>query len=244
MIPWDSAFPGLLIDPRAVNADTLAPLSAKISMRADFIWASRTALQRIASKPVGRDLLSLISKRCRGIGATGPMTCHVMLGEDTLLAPKGSPHYAQVAFDNTYAAPSLDMSWTGDALDAQVARIFRRNRLVEGAPMAMSGGDFSALVCWNPFIDYNLSAIMNVGVPMPQFIALAHELVHALHILSGDRVMHADKTKQTMLEEARTIGCGLFEGSRISENAIRREHGIARRQFYATPGDCDAANLA
>ncbi|WP_203073058.1 M91 family zinc metallopeptidase [Falsiroseomonas ponticola] len=246
MIPWDSALPGLVIDPRRVDIETYVAIPTTPTRRADFIWATRTALHRIASKPIGRDLLGLISKRCVGIGAQGPMTCRIMLGEDTVLAQNGIPtpqQYAQGAVQNTYAAPSLDINDPYKVKEAQTARMFRRSKPIEHLPMWVSGGGFSTFVCWNPFIDYDLGSVVKLGVPTPGFLALAHELVHALHMLSGDKVKDEDPWQRMLLEEARTIGCGRFAGARISENAMRREHGIKERAFYATPGDCDAANL-
>ncbi|NGM22861.1 hypothetical protein G3576_22805 [Roseomonas stagni] len=247
MIPWDSAFPGLIIDPRTVDRETLEPRPVKFGIRADFLWATRLALTRIASKPVGHDLLGLISKRCRGIGATGPMTCRVMLGEDTVLEKNGVPdmtRYAQGAIENSYASLSLDINEPYEVLEAQTRRKFQRSRMVAGVPMRMSGGGFSAFACWNPFINYDLHSVVTLGVPTPGFVALAHEPVHALHILSGDHPRHDDPMREVLLEEARTIGCGRFAGARVCENAIRREHGIPLRGFYATPGDCAASVLA
>ena len=67
--------------------------------------------------------------------------------------------------------------------------------------------------------------------------------VHALHMLGGDKIEHADAEKELMIEEARTVGAGKYINTRISENAIRREHGVPVRMLYGQPGDCDAGAL-
>ena len=109
---------------------------------------------------------------------------------------------------------------------------------IPGATLAGAGS--SAVVCYNPFVDIggvsvpglgNLRAIL--GVDTPAFVALAHELCHAFHYLSGDQLA------PSLREEAHTVGAGTYVGTRISENAVRREHGIPERGYYFVPGDCN-----
>jgi hypothetical protein len=40
-------------------------------------------------------------------------------------------------------------------------------------------------------------------------------------------------------EEAHTVGLGPYANTRISENALRKEHNLTLRTYYDTPGDCD-----
>jgi len=53
------------------------------------------------------------------------------------------------------------------------------------------------------------------GLVNPPFIALAHELVHALHSLRGEI------KKNTTDEENRTVGLQTYAGEKLSENAFR-----------------------
>lgn len=246
MLTWDPAFPGLLIDPRSLRVHTLDIEALHPRAALAFPSATRAALSRIASRPVGRDLLTLISKRCGGIGAAGPMTCRIMLGEGTLWNRHGTrtpDRYTRVAQEHSFGVADFDFSQPADALEAQALRIYRRAGLRGGVTMALSGGGLPAIVSYNPFISYDTASLASLGVPTPAFVALAHELVHALHILGGDRVGDADPARANLIEEARTIGCGRYENTRISENAIRAEHGLPLRRHYTSPGDCDASSL-
>jgi hypothetical protein len=88
----------------------------------------------------------------------------------------------------------------------------------------------------------------------PDFIVLGHELIHSLHMFnkkegkapftqtseykSGKQVR--SYTERISGEEAKTVHTG--QGPRvgvneITENDLRREHGIAERVFYSGPKD-------
>ena len=74
--------------------------------------------------------------------------------------------------------------------------------------------------------------------PRPAFIALAHELVHASHYLQGSCYrgigddLKPDGDSGIMEEEMRTVGFGKYANESPSENAIRVEHGLPRRDSY------------
>jgi hypothetical protein len=79
-----------------------------------------------------------------------------------------------------------------------------------------------------------------IGVGTPTFVALAHELVHALHVISGDVVKEYNwATDGAIIEEARTVGIGPYKNMTYTENAIRKEWGLRERTYYAVPGDAD-----
>jgi hypothetical protein len=67
---------------------------------------------------------------------------------------------------------------------------------------------------------------MQSGLVSPPFVALAHELIHAIHSLKGE------KEAVIANEEARTVGLGQYANERISENALRAEAGLALRTVY------------
>lgn len=76
-------------------------------------------------------------------------------------------------------------------------------------------------------IKYNHNTIKTPDGSRPNFIGLAHELVHALHNLNGDA--SADTTD----EEHRTVGIGIYINEDICENSIRGEHNVPRRMAYS-----------
>lgn len=70
----------------------------------------------------------------------------------------------------------------------------------------------------------------------PSWIVLAHELIHALHRFQGtrkpkDRTMWHDN-KEVQLEELETVGLGPFMNDALTENALRKEAGLAARFQY------------
>jgi hypothetical protein len=69
-----------------------------------------------------------------------------------------------------------------------------------------------------------------MGVTTPAFVSLAHELIHAFHLVSGNR--YADSVDGVLREELYATGLGPYADTRISEAAIRKEHGHPLRTFY------------
>lgn len=87
---------------------------------------------------------------------------------------------------------------------------------------ACNGTGTRTAVTWNP----NILSSPDGG--RPPFIALAHELIHAMQNLRGTAY------KDTKTEEYATVGLGDYANTRRrNENAIRAEHGIAARTQYA-----------
>lgn len=69
----------------------------------------------------------------------------------------------------------------------------------------------------------------------PTFVALAHELVHCMHNLKG--TAHLTGMGHTRRDEMMVVGLSGYEMFPITENRIRREHGIPYRMKY--DGVCD-----
>jgi hypothetical protein len=87
---------------------------------------------------------------------------------------------------------------------------------------ACNGTGTQTVVWWNPNI------LTSPDGARPPFVALAHELIHALNNLRG--TAYADTRK----EEYCTVGLDPYATRRKrNENAIRAEHGIAARTQYA-----------
>ena len=76
-------------------------------------------------------------------------------------------------------------------------------------------------------VKYNPNTIITPDGSRPNFIGLAHELVHAMHNLAGDASAIAN------LEEFRTVGINDFADEAICENTIRAEHKIPLRKVYS-----------
>jgi hypothetical protein len=112
--------------------------------------------------------------------------------------------------------------------------------------MVMPGQGTSVIINYSVTLDYTVI----LKLKTPAYIALAHELIHAYHFLSGNmsndlaRDVQLDKLRAVIIEEALTVGAGTYENTRISENAIRREHGLPLREFYNVPGDCHVKGRA
>ena len=70
------------------------------------------------------------------------------------------------------------------------------------------------------------------GAPcLPSHVILGHELIHAYHLMTG-KLLHGqyELTEGTANhEEAQTIGVGPYAGDELTENALRREVGLAER---------------
>jgi hypothetical protein len=234
LLLWKASYPGIYIDQSAAgdNAKTLGIVEG-----AAFASATRRALDRIASKPIGKDLLILIAKRCKGIGnqlVGGKVT--IRYGTGTLTPGRVSARKTLMGGTGAGADSDDDGDRSSDPLRVLTSKGVV-NLGITRASKGSSGG-----VTYNPFLSVgdvyihqqlrsNLRAL--IGVDTPAFVALAHELCHALHALSGDAKAYP------FPEEAWTIGAGKYADTRISENAIRREHGVELRRFYFQKGDCD-----
>ncbi len=207
-IQWSSDYPGILINDK---------------WGASFKLKTYQALKDIAARPVGKDLLSLLSKRHQGIGTTAGKEIVITLGQGTLA---GASSMAQT-----------HQSSTGGGTEV-------RRAPTAGSNVRLPGSGMGSQVQYNPNIEHQYTK--GASVKTPPFVALAHELIHALHSISGGVIKAYNWTNGTggsscgaILEEARTVGLGIFKNTRICENAIRREHGLPQRTFYAVKGDCD-----
>lgn len=190
-----------------------------------FIHKTKEALNLISSRSIGKDLLSILSKRHQGVGTTRGKVVVIVLGMGTF-----NPANGPSSMGKTMAIP---MGGTTN-----------RQAPIAGTKIRLPGTGANACVQYNPHIEHQYTRA--VSVRTPPFVALAHELIHALHFMSGDIAKPYSWTNGVgnsscgaILEEARTVGLGRFRNTRISENAIRREQGLTLRTFYSTPGDCD-----
>lgn len=86
---------------------------------------------------------------------------------------------------------------------------------------ACNGTGSASYIEFNP----NIWVVPGQG-PRPPYIALAHEMIHALHNALGTAIQEVAE------EENMTVGIGKFTSEEICENAIRSEHNVVRRDKY------------
>ncbi len=133
------------------------------------------------------------------------------------------------------AIPSLDVS---EGFRQRLTQPGNGNINDDAYPHTVRGQEgCSAIVRW-AFND----TIPMTTIRRPAFIALAHELIHALHFLTADcprapvREMDLSKDSGLAEEEARTCGLGPYSDPDASEayneNAFRRLYGVVRRDYY------------
>jgi hypothetical protein len=186
-----------------------------------FFHSAVAALNKINSKPCGKELINAIRDSGKSEDAG-----RVVVSKVARLSSMGaslSPYSTTVR--------QVDVSWAAydhAAISKQVEKALAADR-------KRTGGKEKLLQQDNPLQD---AAMVREMQGIPSFIALAHELVHALHYLrrevfsGGHDPDTAAFKRANDLEEARTVGLGPFAGERICENRIRHEHGFADRETY------------
>ena len=176
----------------------------------DFFSSCSRDLNLIRSRPIGKTLLELLSKRAQGIGTK--------VGK-----------YVRIGYTSKLGSV---------AQNSVIGNQEERKDAKPGSIVRLPGVGDSSVVRYG----HNLEPVYTsaIGVYTPEFVALAHELIHALHVISGDVVKEYDwATDGAIIEEARTVGLGPYANTRISENSVRKEWNLGRRTYYHTPGDTD-----
>lgn len=182
--------------------------------KAGFFAACGTDLGTLRSRPIGKDLVDLLIKRAKGIGTKVGKLVAISYTSDL----------------GSTAQNSLNL--TAGATNEV------RKATAPGSNFRLPAGGDSSLVQYGHDLGATYTAA--IGVNTPSYIALGHELIHALHVISGDVVKEYDwNTDGAIIEEARTVGLGPYAGKRITENALRKEWGLTLRTYYGKPGDCD-----
>lgn len=204
---WNESRPGIYIED---------------SHGSSFKFQTMRALDKINSKPIGADLLKILSQRHQGVGIRKKgLKVVIALGQGTLI---GNSSLSLTYQSSTGAGGEI------------------RQPAKPGSVIRLPGSGMGSVVQYNPNIEHQYNAI---GVMTPAFVALAHELIHAMHAISGDvtkayswKNATSGSSNGAILEEARTVGLGKYANSRITENAIRHEHHLTQRTYYSAPGDC------
>jgi hypothetical protein len=164
-----------------------------------FPTQANEALEKIASKPVGAQLLQEISDNSKGAEA--------QFGYRVCIQPAASTKEPGLFF--------RPRNYTGTNVTKAAHE--------EGA-VTPGEGSVSA-IRWNP------QQTQTPDGERPPFIGLAHELLHAKRNLQGES-KHIGPGG-TALDEKEVVGLGEHASLALSENKIREEHGISRREKYS-----------
>jgi hypothetical protein len=184
-------------------------------------------LHTIQNTPTGADLLRLIGLRHDGIGTNKRLNARRNAGESTV----GCKYIVTI---RPGGETTLYGGITGN-IDRD--RFFRKGKL--GDLIRMPGEGDSVIIRYKPYskpvankraLDMTAVLTEHHGIRTETFIVLAHELIHALHDMSGDN--YKDSVDGVKREELYTAGVGAYRNTRISENAIRRDAGLPRRETY------------
>jgi hypothetical protein len=200
------------------------------------LWNSvNDALALVSKSGTGQRLLKAIAHNAtKPLGKmttdSKPPQCHVRNQDD-------ATRRRRIAYAEGKMAASLGIS--------APERHLPRARS-DGAEVnySLPGHAHHAYVNWDP-----QRVVTSAAGATPSHIVLAHELIHALHYMSGDmrgkrtgpcNVERLGMSLAELHEEARTIGIGRYSASGvINENAIRAELGFWQRRGYSTAGDLD-----
>ena len=166
----------------------------------NFNSQAKMALNILRSRPIGAGLLRAISVACaRGAGISR----------------------RNVVIEKAMAATAIPSDDTSDGFREQL-KMPGNGSLANAAfekTVRGRGGSLGAIARWNPS-----NIIAGTTIERPSYIALAHELIHCLHFMSGDcpraPTRQFDLTIDSGLaeEEARTIGLGLTTIHALAKN--------------------------
>lgn len=176
--------------------------------RSEHYKATTSALDQLSSGHAGRTVI-------RNIEAA----CEMDPGKRILISKTDQGSSAQMPADETSCARA-----TRDPF----------------APYVAGAGE-SVVVKFNSKFGRRFDEQPLYGQPDPSlaYVYLGHELIHASRALNGTQYRsyqggaEFDKDSGAAEEELRTVGIGKYEDEYPSENAIRREHGLAPRQSYS-----------
>jgi len=110
----------------------------------------------------------------------------------------------------------------------------------EAYKFATNGEGVRPIVFYNPSHSISINAAgepKSANDASQSFVALAHELVHAYHIIKGDSFGSDPRTSaydddEHLREEVRAIGFNMYSNNPISENGVRQDHNLPIRKFY------------
>jgi hypothetical protein len=186
-------------------------------------------MRRIASKPIGQQLLA-------DIAAARPRSRTVTNGSEDLRAIT-FPDGVNVMITPTsiqYIQSGYKAAFTGSGMDKTLVASNHPAHNLAGcasypvggsqalAGNTMAAGDGSGSVSVMRYT--NAQVLTSKGETTHSFIVLAHELIHSLHHVTG--------TRKDDVEEQWTSGLGMFRDEPMSENKVRAAFGLPPRTAY------------
>jgi hypothetical protein len=200
---------------------------AKNQVGDGFETQAKQALDKISQAPSGKRLLSDIAA-----ASDGPEGKHASIVYDQFVAARPLLSKRQ--------AEARNMQQNDFSLDQNNLAIkLSTKKTILGVNVGKGPGT-KAEVAWDPEASLKLDSS---GRPYKGLfndsseahIALAHELVHSVHILKGDFKRGGDRLDpdtQAGKEELRAVGLGKYAEAPYSENSIRQELGLPLRSQY------------
>ena len=94
------------------------------------------------------------------------------------------------------------------------------------------GEGVSTQLIWNP-TDKTTDPDNRDETESESFISLAHELIHCMRYMKGTsraNNFNQYKDRESIIDEKRAIGLNQFQIKEITENNIRKEHGLPKRK--------------
>eukprot|EP01035_Chromulina_nebulosa_P044008 gene44008-59609_t len=129
-ILWRDDHPGLFISDLILDEDGAADGRLNIHQWSAFRSATTSCLDRIHSRPVGRDLLGLISRRHQGIGVRAAGSrCQIVMGLGTVANQHGPAAGRTLVRDQRRWPPRERPAATADERPASAAAVRLNNRL-------------------------------------------------------------------------------------------------------------------
>jgi hypothetical protein len=137
--------------------------------------------------------------------------------------------------DITLTQSGYKMGFVGESTDRTMIKTQDKRYKPKGCPFWLDGtsscepfdqlaaDNGNGTVCFMNFS--NAQIFTNKGEKADPYIVLAHELIHSLHCLSGNRTENPD-------EDSRTIGLGKWVNEALSENAIRTQYRLPLRSQF------------
>ena len=197
----------------------------------DPMFAARAliALNTLATVELGRELFRLIRNACSAWGLQpGLLAKRVFIERSTIGCTAVPTTDTRAPFRTRLHEPGQGQILIEHALQ----RTTRRN-------VGCSG-----IVRWNPS-----NIVHGTQIHRPSFIALAHELIHCMHYVTGTcyrapkASLNLKEDSPLAQEEARTTGLFPYDNEPLSENAFRRAFGLPLRTEYAPGNDLSHVTL-
>jgi hypothetical protein len=191
------------------------------------VQKAETALQRIASRPNGSNLLAEIARY-----STHGRSLRINVTSAEISSAARAALTTRQALAR--GIPDSDLNKENNRTASSLARKTGW-RKAEGS---------SAVVDWNPSEYPDIDAHGRPRLVNDEdhaFVSLAHELVHGYRMMKGtytggDGSDRYQSGTPAAIEEERAVGIGRYAGKPLSENGIRREHDLPlRAQYRAAP---------